>query len=186
MSDNDLIRRGDAIALTCDPFGAETVTSQAITALPAVQPTVKPLVWMDFSDRGAKAQAWNEANYMIQRWSVGRWEVNASYPGYGAPIDRICQFHPTLEAAKAAAQADYEARILSALDMQPTISPKQLAAQPDDVAALVEALVEISDRHIPDQPAAYGGDEADWAQRQHTALRSIARAALARVKGDAK
>jgi hypothetical protein len=52
-----------------------------------------------------------------------------------------------------------------------------------DVSGLLEALREISDRHIPDQPAAYGGDEADWAQRQHTALRAIARAALARWEG---
>lgn len=50
-----------------------------------------------------------------------------------------------------------------------------------DIAAekLVEALSTIADRHIPDQPAACGGDERDWAVRQHTVLRSIARAALA-------
>ena len=40
------------------------------------------------------------------------------------------------------------------------------------------ALEEISERHIPDQPASYGGDELSWAQRQHGALRQIARAAL--------
>lgn len=47
------------------------------------------------------------------------------------------------------------------------------------VAGLEAALSEISNRHIPDQPAAYGGDELEWAVRQHTELRKIARAALA-------
>ena len=50
------------------------------------------------------------------------------------------------------------------------------------LAKAVEALVEISDRHIPDQPAAYGGDETDWARRQHTELRRIARATLALIE----
>jgi len=44
---------------------------------------------------------------------------------------------------------------------------------------LAEALSAIAERHIPDQPAASGGDELDWAVRQHTALRSIALASLA-------
>lgn len=47
------------------------------------------------------------------------------------------------------------------------------------VAGLEAALREISDRHIPDQPASYGGDELEWAVRQHVDLRRIARAALA-------
>lgn len=51
----------------------------------------------------------------------------------------------------------------------------------DVVRELVEALETISGRHIPDQPAAYGGDELEWAQRQHTELRLIARAALAKI-----
>lgn len=41
MSDEDMIRRGDALALTRDPFGGETVTSQAIAALPAVTPAAQ-------------------------------------------------------------------------------------------------------------------------------------------------
>lgn len=47
-------------------------------------------------------------------------------------------------------------------------------------AELVEALQEIADRHIPDQPAACGGDELEWAIRQYRALRSLARATLAK------
>ncbi|SMC41298.1 hypothetical protein SAMN06297251_10295 [Fulvimarina manganoxydans] len=54
------------------------------------------------------------------------------------------------------------------------------------VERLREALTEISERHIPDQPAAYGGDELSWAQRQHGGLRQIARSALSPdAKGEA-
>ena len=52
----------------------------------------------------------------------------------------------------------------------------------DENARLRAALAEISDRHIPDQPAAFGGDELQWAQRQHGQLRALARAALGETK----
>ncbi len=76
---------------------------------------VRALEWKDFEDRGAKTSAWLQANYMIMRWSTGRYEITASYPGYQTHIDGLERFHPTIEAAKAAAQADYEARICAAL-----------------------------------------------------------------------
>lgn len=41
------------------------------------------------------------------------------------------------------------------------------------------ALEEIKSRHIPDQPASSGGNEAEWVIRQYRALRQVARAALA-------
>ena len=91
---------------------------------------VKPLVWVDFHDRGAKAHAWNEANYMIQKWSDGRWEISASYPGYSTSIYGTDRFYPTLDAAKSAAQADYEARILAAI--QPDPEARQEALAPTD------------------------------------------------------
>jgi hypothetical protein len=77
---------------------------------------VKPLDWDDFEGLGAKAKAWGKGNYLIQFWkSRGEFEVVESYPGYqGDSIGK--GFYPTLKAAKAAAQADYEARILSAID----------------------------------------------------------------------
>lgn len=90
---------------------------QRLAEPPAVQ--VKPLVWDDFHRRGAKAQAWNDANYMIQKWSDGRWEISASYPGYSTFIEGADRFYPTIKAAKAAAQADYEACILAAIDARP-------------------------------------------------------------------
>lgn len=40
------------------------------------------------------------------------------------------------------------------------------------------ALQEIADSHIPDQPAAAGGDDLVWAQRHVGKLRGIALAAL--------
>lgn len=78
---------------------------------------VKPLEWQDFDDYGAKASAFYQANYMISEWrGRGEFEVSLSYPGYQAGFDGV-RFHPTIEAAKAAAQADYEARILSAIEV---------------------------------------------------------------------
>lgn len=110
----------------------------AIAALPAQGVRVRPLEWIDFEGRGAKAQAWNEANYMIQLWSDGRYEISASYPGYSTFIEGTDRFYPSLDAAKAAAQADYERRILAALD---TPAP----AQTDAVEALVKAAEEAEE-----------------------------------------
>lgn len=161
MSDKDLIRRGDALAVivkaqtascTCltktdDPsWHRDGCTYRVLrdveamidhvqpVAIPADEVAVKPLEWVDFADRGAKAQAWNDANYMIQKWSDGRWEISASYPGYSTSIYGMDRFHPTLEAAKAAAQADYEARIMAALNVQ-TVSVQTVTVQ--DAARLV-------------------------------------------------
>lgn len=76
---------------------------------------VKPLVWEDFDGLGAKASAFYQANYLIQKWSgEGRFEVSMSYPGYQTGYDGP-RWHATIEAAKAAAQADYAARIHAAL-----------------------------------------------------------------------
>lgn len=76
---------------------------------------VKPLEWVDFDGLGAKASAFYQANYLIQKWSgEGRFEVSMSYPGYQTGYDGP-RWHPTLEAAKAAAQVDYTARVLAAL-----------------------------------------------------------------------
>ncbi|MBB5709291.1 hypothetical protein [Sphingomonas xinjiangensis] len=44
---------------------------------------------------------------------------------------------------------------------------------------LVEALREIAEAHLGDQPAASGGSEYDWAVRHIARIRGIARTALA-------
>ena len=89
--------------------------SDAAARLAAAGLKIKPLEWQDFECLGAKASAYYQANYLIQRWS-GReqFEVALSYPGYQTGYDGP-RWHDTLEAAKAAAQADYKARILAAL-----------------------------------------------------------------------
>lgn len=80
---------------------------QAAAVLELIRP--KPLVWDVFEcGRGAKATAWRKANYLITRWSDGRFELVESYPGYQG--DNIAgAFMPTLEAAQAAAQAHADA-----------------------------------------------------------------------------
>lgn len=51
-----------------------------------------------------------------------------------------------------------------------------------ELERLREALEKISERHVPDQPAADGSDEADYVRKHHTDLRRIARAALGETK----
>jgi hypothetical protein len=161
--DDEMIRRGDALALFKNYTGTD-FWMQQIAALPAAQPGVKPLVWDDFEGLGAKAQAWKQANYLITWWkSRGQFEVVASYPGHqGEAIG--AGFYPTLEAAKAAAQADYEARILAALDVQPA----------PDMAALVEALRRIAGDQI--YPPGFDRDP------EPSRCAKIARAALAAIE----
>lgn len=146
LRDNDLIRRGDAREILEDEGFMER-NLQRLAAIPAVQPTVeqqvagngftiKPLVWRELEKyrHGGKYSA---DGYTI-RYVEGFFILD--FAGEGKWVWRWT----TIEAAKAAAQADYEARILSALDMQPTVSPKQLVAQPDDVLALVEAAKRVT------------------------------------------
>ncbi|MGP9790717.1 hypothetical protein [Roseinatronobacter sp. NSM] len=101
--------------LTMGPFAPST--NGAILAWNArAAPKVKALEWKDFEGMGAKAGAYYQANYMITLWrGRGQFEVSFSYPGHGTGYDGE-RFHDSLEAAKAAAQADYEARILAALE----------------------------------------------------------------------
>ena len=80
---------------------------------------VKPLEWEDFDGMGAKASGFYQANYLITAWrGRGQFEVAMSYPGYQTGYDGE-RFHDTLESAKAAAQADYERRILAAIELAP-------------------------------------------------------------------
>ncbi len=96
------------------------VTSTTPTVADLV--TVKPLEWEDFEGRGARARALLITSYLIARWSDGRFEISVSAPGYSTGFDGE-RFHPTIEAAKAAAQADYETRILAAIQPDPEPQP---------------------------------------------------------------
>ena len=92
---------------------SEKITDAILAALPDM---VQPLVWEDFEGRGAKAKAWGKANYLITKWSDGRFELVESYPGYQG--DNLAGgFCDTLEDAKAAAQAHHVAQIMAALGM---------------------------------------------------------------------
>lgn len=140
MSDNDLIRRGDVMDAAWEADSLELATHGAgkiaarINAIPAAQPTVKPLVWTQIviPEQAMQGTWWKAAaitgDYEVHQFN-DRDEIILQGRGMGNPE------YPTIDAAKAAAQADYEARILSALDVQPTVSP--------DVAALVEQIMQI-------------------------------------------
>lgn len=77
---------------------------------------VRELVWEDFDGMGAKARAMLIASYLIAKWHDGEFRIEISAPGYSSRFDGPL-IHPTLEAAKDAAQADYQSRILSALEV---------------------------------------------------------------------
>lgn len=76
---------------------------------------VKPLVWEDFGDVVFVARAVLFGNIRVEQF--GRddtWIVCFSVPGYSDTL--IDGEWPTPDAAKAAAQTEYEALILSALE----------------------------------------------------------------------
>jgi hypothetical protein len=130
--DTDLIRRIDAMQATqvgpSDEWANATKSgyNQAATdiamnimkiAAAPVTVRVKPLVWsleadQDSDDYGAwVAHDVNvRVRYATRHTFAGGWKLSGSVP-FGQPL------FPTIEAAKAAAQADYEARVLAALDV---------------------------------------------------------------------
>ena len=125
---SDLIRREDAYS-AIRGLTRHIDRIAAIRALPAVQPEVKPLVWAD-ADQGMCTK-WRAAalqgRYELvtfkgeEGWAVnfcwGRplsfWFIQGDPDKFGPTGPKM---FPTLDAAKAAAQADYEARVLSALE----------------------------------------------------------------------
>jgi len=112
------ISRAAVLEILRTPAASDTFLDmiRRVEALEGCGVQVKALEWEDFEGLGAKASGFYQANYLIQKWSgEGRFEVAMSYPGYQTGYDGP-RWHPTLESAKAAAQADYEARILSALE----------------------------------------------------------------------
>lgn len=148
----DLIRRGDALdavheadSLEMAQFGGNVIADR-IAALPAVTPAVKvnPLVWCDLHKNG----------------TVYATREDACLFGYAASIrltDKGCWAYGSteyrdVEAAKAAAQADYEARILSALDVTPAPTLAEVLELPE-----VKALVDAAKPYVsPMQNADYG------------------------------
>jgi hypothetical protein len=111
--------------------------------LPAEQPRVKPLVWGPYHNPVfagpdiAVARVMFNAPillYQVQRDPWGPGFMAFAYPEHGSEV-WSSKGHADLEAAKAAAQADYDARILSALE--PAVQRDAAAIRE---AALREAL----------------------------------------------
>lgn len=126
MSDDDLIRRGDAMAAVTQTAIRWGVTGEpailvstkaAISALPAVVPGVKALEW----EPSVIGKPWHSAKspwgFYYAQWDdeTQAWFASLEMGEVEAPIILSPSDVPSLEAAKAAAQADYEARILAAL-----------------------------------------------------------------------
>ena len=106
--DNDLIRRGDVLELLVSAPGMTQKTLAAVAASQTSDPvinagsrqrvTVKPLVWdglVCVTEDKYCPSYWGKEDGFVDSYTTMRW-------------------HPTLEAAKAASQADYVTRNLAA------------------------------------------------------------------------
>lgn len=111
----------------------------ALAAERAATVTVKPLVW---DDRGYEWSWW--ADTALGR---GTYQIRCE-GGIGYLVDfdgvTIGEPHDTLEAAKAAAQADYDARIRSAITIASWASPDTIPMPRAEVEALMEAADKIA------------------------------------------
>lgn len=83
-----------------------------VPALPAVQPRVKPLEWRECR---VSDEATDRAEGVGQEYSVG-YDDNWGWYSYSETLGMGWANAPTRDAAKAVAQAHYNAHILSALD----------------------------------------------------------------------
>ena len=138
----DLINRSDALKIANSAKTTDQKVS-AIIALSAVAPThahnagavkVKPLVW----EKNSRIEGW---------WQVEGWPcVVRSEGGIGYLVDYDSETlagnpggpHDTLEAAKAAAQADYTARIMAAIETTPDPRDEVIARLVEAVGNLLE------------------------------------------------
>jgi hypothetical protein len=107
----------DRISRAADAVSLLPAMRDALRA--AVAPRVKALEWEARTDMPGLHNAKSPIGwwYNVHELNDGRFK----YDGDPCALPQNMQpsAHPTLEAAKAAAQADYEARILSALDTAP-------------------------------------------------------------------
>lgn len=75
---------------------------------------VKPLVWRTYSNNGNCDASTRFGPYSVEDCDEDGWGMWTPQE-YGSGDDPANGYHPTLEAAKAAAQADYEQRIRAAI-----------------------------------------------------------------------
>ena len=121
MSDDDLIRRGDVLREIANE--GLHILDAAIAALPARGVGVKPLVWREANDGNYRK---GECFTTRSPISFAPIAAHKKHDGWWLNVD--CKTYPTLDAAKAAAQADYEARILAALE--PALAPTEASHDP--------------------------------------------------------
>ena len=99
-------------------------------------------------------------------------------PPNGIPF-RSPMAHEVAEAIKDRTPDDASATLTAFGERMKAEGAREAQAK---IARLTNALEEIADRHIPDQPAALDISEAEYVRRQHTELRRTARATLAEVR----
>jgi hypothetical protein len=171
MNDDDLIRRGDAIKSVDDWQGDWSCTVLALSALTAVQPRVKPLVWLQHPHRLGELFADAEFGAYSVSDPTGRgcWQWQWHFRGalLGQSNQALARAFPTREDAIAAVEGHRKARILSALDL-PAPKPDPFFTLPPaepqpDAAAIREAALSL-----PDYDAGllndWGGGNVEWWQ----------------------
>lgn len=118
---------------------------------------------------------------LLDECTVGPWEItDRKITKHGGAYDLISGLTWD-DFARVAVRFDDD----EADDAEGLANARLISMTPDLAAALLkaeEALEEIADRHIPDQPAALDISEAEYARRQHTELRRTARATLTEIR----
>lgn len=197
----DLIDRAAAIAEVTKRHWPQAVeAAKAIAALPAQGVRVKPLVWREKADVNFRKGSFFTGHSLVSFAPVIA--IHKKHDGWWLNVD--CKTYPTLDAAKAAAQADYERGILAALapaeaggvghasDCAVHNEPAYPAgpcdcgaAAPAPVDALVKAVeAEIDARQAYE--AATSGDFPRTKEREWMNARAKVIAALAAYRGGAK
>ena len=127
---------------------ARAETAEAALAAPqTVTVTVKPLVWEAVGNPNGRYRLHSTIAWARNTCPYGPYFIGLSSSckdgeySWDGPMNTGCRGFSNPELAKAAAQADYEARILSAM----TIQPSDPLSDPR-VVALVEALTLASNR----------------------------------------
>lgn len=95
---------------------AEAEVARLTAELAAARGRVKPLEWREVNDGNRR-----KGEVFGTRSPVSFAPITAHKKHDGWWLSADCKTYPTLEAAKAAAQADYAARILAALEPDPTM-----------------------------------------------------------------
>lgn len=127
----------------------------AIRALPAAQVKVKPLVWE--CDARWPSTVWS-GGYQINDQDENEWLMTTPQ-GDSATFE-------TIDAAKAAAQADYEARILATLDLSPTAV--DASQTPDPVVSAPSENAKVKGETVGKMLERLGMDGAMWAAEFRT------------------